>query len=391
MIYVGIDVAKDKHDCHIFDSDGVVHHDNFSFPNSKDGFEWFLTLITELAKKQRDKLRIGLEDTGHYSSNLLEFLQVNGLDVLRFNPLSVSRIRMAGTLRKTKNDKGDARHIAALLVAATTKYSNRPAQSILALKALTRARYRLVKEMQPLKNRFRRLLHLLFPEFQGFFTSHYANTALNLFAVLPGAQPVAACDIRKLTAFMKSFSHGKHGRAKAEKLKEIAKNSIAFHNAGSACELMLVAERILFLEKQCGKLEDEIATIMKELNSTITTIPGIGVVLGAIILSEIGDIHAFATPAKLLAFAGAEPSTYQSGKFTAAKTPMVKRGSRYLRNALYLATSSCFLHNPVIRDYVNKKRAEGKHHYVAMCHGMKKITRIIFAVLTKNIPYADAV
>jgi len=391
MIYVGIDVAKDKHDCHIFDSDGVVHHDHFSFPNSKDGFEWFLSLITELAKKQRDKLKIGLEDTGHYSSNLLEFLQANKLNVVRFNPLSVSRTRAAGTLRKTKNDKGDARYIAMLLAATTTKSSNKPAQMILVLKSLTRARYRLIKEMQPLKNRFRRLLHLLFPEFQGFFTSHYANTALNLFAVLPGAQPVAACSIRKLTNLMKSFSHGKHGRAKAERLKELAKNSIAFHNAGSACELALVAERILFLEKQCDKLEAEITAIMKELNSPITTIPGIGIVLGATILSEIGDIHAFATPAKLLAFAGAEPSTYQSGKFTATKTPMVKRGSRYLRNALYLATSTCFLHNAVIRDYVNKKRAEGKHHYVAMSHGMKKIARIVFAILTKNIPYANAI
>ena len=391
MIYVGIDIAKDKHDCHVFDSDGVVHYDNFSFPNSKDGFEKFLALVTDLAKKQRDKLKVGLEDTGHYSSNLLEFLRANGLDVVRFNPLSVSRTRTSGTLRKTKNDKGDARYIAALLVAATTKYSNIPTQSIVALKSLTRARYRLVKEMQPLKNRFRRLLHLLFPEIQGFFTSHYGNTCLNLVAVLPGAQPIAACDIRKLTALLKSFSKGKLGRVKAEKLKDIAKNSIASHNTGSACELALMAERILFLEKQCGKLEDEITVIMNELNSPIITIPGIGIVLGATILAEIGDIHAFATPAKLLAFAGAEPSTYQSGKFTAAKTPMVKRGSRYLRNALFLATSSCFLHNALIRDYVKKKRAEGKHHYIAMSHGMKKITRIVFAILTKNIPYSDAV
>jgi len=391
MIYVGIDVAKDKHDCHIFDSDGVVHHDNFSFPNSKDGFDRFLALITELAKKQRDKLKIGLEDTGHYSSNLLDFLYANALDVVRFNPLSVSRTRTASTLRKTKNDKGDARQIAALLVAATTKHSNKPAQTILVLKSLTRARYRLVKEMQPLKNRFRRLLHLLFPEFQGFFTSHYANTALSLFTVLPGAQPIAACDIRKLTTLLKSFSHGKHGRTKAEKLKELAKNTIAFHNAGSACELALMAERILFLEKQCGKLEAEITVVMKELNSPIVSIPGIGIVLGATILAEIGDIHAFANPAKLLAFAGAEPSTYQSGKFTATRTPMVKRGSRYLRNALYLATNTCFLHNPVIRDYVKKKRAEGKHHFTAMSHGMKKITRIVFAILTKNIAYSNAI
>ena len=390
MIYVGIDVAKDKHNCHIFDSDGVVLCDNLSFPNSKVGFEKFLVLITEFAQKSGDTLRIGLEDTGHYSSNLLAFLKANRLEVVRFNPLSVNRSRTAGTLRKTKTDKGDARYIATLLVATTTKHGNNPTQSILSLKSFTRARYRLVKEVQPLKNRFRRLLHLLFPEIQGFFTSHYANTALNLFAALPGAQPIAACDIRKLTALMKSFSHGRHGRDKAEKLKELAKNSIAHSNAGDACELALMAERILFLDKQLGKLEGEISAIMNELDSPITTVPGIGTVLGATILAEIGDIHAFATPAKLLAFAGAEPSTYQSGKYTATKTPMVKRGSRYLRNALYLAVSSCFLHNAAMRNYVNKKRAEGKHHYIAMSHGMKKISRIVFAILSKNIPFSAA-
>lgn len=130
---------------------------------------------------------------------------------------------------------------------------------------------------------------------------------------------------------------------------------------------------------------------MKEFNSPITTIPGIGIILEAAILAEIGDINAFSTPEKLLAFAGAEPSTYQSGKFTATRTPMVKRGSRYLRNALYLAVNSAFMHNPTMRNFIKKKRAEGKHHYTAMSHGMKKITRIIFAVLKTNTPYKEAV
>ena len=391
MLYIGIDIAKDKHDCHIFDSDGVVWQNNFTFQNGKDGFESLLAVIADCVQKTKRGVKIGLEDTGHYSTNLLAFLLERGFDVVRFNALSVNRSRIAGTLRKTKTDKGDARYIAALLVARTTKTSKLPHDTIATLKSLTRARYRLIKEIQPLKNRYRRLLHLSFPESQGFFCKPYIPTALNLFAALPSAKAIADCDVRKLTSLLKSFSKGKHGRNSADRLKVLAENSISHHNEGDAYELSLMAQRILFLEKQLNVLETEIKRIMMLTNSTITSIPGIGVNLGAAILAEIGDIHAFATPAKLLAFAGCEPSTYQSGKFTANKTPMVKRGSKYLRNALYLAASMAYIHSPSFRAYIDKKRSEGKHYYTAMSHGMKKLSRIIFAVLSKNILYSETV
>jgi transposase len=389
MIYVGIDVAKDKHDCHVFNSDSIVLCDNFSFPNSKDGFDSFLALARGFAANANDTLKVGLEDTGHYSSNLLEFLKANNLTVVRFNPLSVNRSKSAASLRKTKTDRNDARYIATLLVAATVKPSITASPLISTLKSLTRARFRLIKEIQPLKNRYRRLVHLLFPEINGGFSSFYSSSALNLFAALPGAQPIANCDIRKLTALLKSFSHGRHGRTKADLLKALAKNSIAAHNDGDACELSLMSERILFLNGQLDQLEARIRSIMLSLNSPITSITGIGFILGAVILAEIGDIHAFASPAKLLAFAGCEPSTYQSGKYTATKTPMVKHGSRYLRNALYLATNMAYLHSTSFRAYIDKKRSEGKHFYTAMSHGMKKLSRIIFAILSKNVTFSE--
>jgi transposase len=391
MFYVGIDVAKDKHDCHIFDSDGTVWLDNFSFPNSKNGFEMLLAAIAACLPKNKLEVKIGLEDTGHYSSNLFAFLVKHGFNVVRFNPLSVNHSRTASSLRKTKTDKGDARYIALLLFSQSSKASNLPDSTLATLKSLTRARYRLVKEIQPLKNRYARLLHLSFPEIQGFFSKSHVPTALKLLALLPSAQAVADCDVRRLASLLKDFSHGRHGRSSADKLKALAKNSIAHHNDGDACELSLMAQRILFLEKQLVTLEAQIEKIMLSLASPIISIPGISVVLGAAILAEIGNIHAFATPAKLLAFAGCEPSTYQSGKYSATKTPMVKRGSKYLRNALYLAASMAYLHSSSFRAYIDKKRAEGKHFYTAMSHGMKKLSRIIFAVLTKNIPFSETI
>lgn len=391
MLYVGIDVAKDKHDCHIFDSDGVVWQDNFSFPNSKAGFEKLLATIYECIQKSGHNAKIGLEDTGHYSSNLLAFLLEQDFTVVRFNPLSVNRSRSAGTLRKTKTDKGDARYIAALLVTGSDKASKLPLGVLATLKSLTRARYRLIKETQPLKNRYTRLVHLVFPEIQGFFSKTYIPTALNLFSAFPGAKAIALVDVRKLTSLLKTSSHGRHGRISADKLKALAKNSISHHNAGDAYELSLMAQRILFLQKQLDVLESEIGRIMSELKSPILSIPGIGTMLGAAILAEIGDIHAFASPAKLLAFAGCEPSTYQSGKFTANRTPMVKRGSKYLRNALYLAANMAYLHCDSFRFYIDKKRNEGKHFYVAMCHGIKKLSRVIFAVLSNNLAFTDTI
>jgi transposase len=332
-----------------------------------------------------------MESTGHYSLSLLHFLKSLNFEVSVFNPLSVSMKRKSESLRKTKTDKCDARHIARLLVAGSSKPYYEQSYHIQRLKSLTRARFRLTSEITPLKNRFKRLVHMLSPEIQGFFSPLYSPTALTLLATLPGANAICDCNALKLTKLLAQASHGKIKRAKADELKALAKNSIACGTSGDSFELKLAAERIMFLLKQQELLDFEIESAMNDLNSPITTIRGIGNVLGAIILAEIGDINLFATPAKLLAFAGCEPNTYESGKYVASKTPMVKRGSKYLRRALYLATDMAFVHNKTFRDYINKKRTEGKHFYTAMSHGMRKLVRIIFAVLTKNTPFIESV
>ena len=256
---------------------------------------------------------------------------------------------------------------------------------------MTRARFRLFQEIQPLKNRFRRLLHVLFPELQNFFSNLDGNTSLNLLSALPSAKDIAECNILKLTKILSDSSHGRLKRSRAEQLKSLAQSSIAAYNYGDAFELKQTVQRIQFLSSQMSDVEKEIDSVMSELNSPITSIPGIGNLLGATILSEIGDIKNFDNPDKLLAFAGCEPSTYQSGKYTATNTPMVKHGSRYLRRALYCAADMAYVNSFSFRSYIDRKRAQGKHYYVAMSHGMKKLVRIIFAVLSRNIPFSEPV
>ena len=109
MIYVGIDVAKNKHGYFIIDSNGEVIQNNFTFDNSQSGYELFLS---KLPNVDRQKMRVGLESTGHYSNNLIDFLIREDFPVTLFNPLSTNLYRKAQTLRKTKTDTVDARIIA---------------------------------------------------------------------------------------------------------------------------------------------------------------------------------------------------------------------------------------------------------------------------------------
>lgn len=384
MVFVGIDVAKDKHDLYAVGSDGAVICDNFTFANSSLGFASLLEKLFSWGK-----VKVGIEATGHYSSNLLSFLKAHSFEVVVFNPLSVSRLRSAASLRRTKTDKNDSRYIARLLMNGEADPYRQQSYNISVLKSMTRARFRLFQEIQPLKNRFRRLLHILFPELQGFFSNLYGNSSLTLLSILPSAKDIAECNILKLTKILSDSSRGRLKRSRADELKSLAQNSIAAYNYGDAFELKQAVQRIRFISSQMSEIEREIHSVMLELNSPITSIPGIGNLLGATILSEIGDISNFENPDKLLAFAGCEPSTYQSGKYTATNTPMVKHGSRYLRRALYCAADMAYVNSPSFRAYIDRKRAQGKHYYVAMSHGMKKLVRIIFAILTRNIPFSE--
>ena len=387
MIYVGIDVAKTTHYAAVMNSDGVVLVEPFAFDNDAPGFS---KLISKIASFTQEQIIIGLESTGIYSENLICFLFDSGYKLAVINPIQTASLRKTN-IRKTKTDKNDSRYIARLLLTGESNPYHFQSYNISVLKSMTRARFRLFQEIQPLKNRFRRLLHVLFPELQGFFSNLYGNTSMNLLSALPSAKDIAECNILKLTKILSDFSHGRLKRSRAEQLKTLANSSIAAYNYGDAFELKQTVKRIQFLASQMSEIEREIDSVMAELNSPITSIPGIGNLLGATILSEIGDIKNFDNPDKLLAFAGCEPSTYQSGKYTATNTPMVKHGSRYLRRALYCAADMAYVNSPSFRSYIDRKRAQGKHYYVAMSHGMKKLVRIIFAVLSRNIAYSEPI
>lgn len=186
---------------------------------------------------------------------------------------------------------------------------------------------------------------------------------------------------------MKKYSCGKYTRDKAIEIRDLAKKSIGTNSRSLSFELRQVIQTILFLQAQIDDIDKELKTIVDELDSPIMSIPGISYVSAAFILAEIGDINNFDSPAKLQAFAGLDPSTYQSGKYIAAHSVMVKRGSKYLRWTLLNATRLVCTRDKTFNDYKNSKLAEGKHYFVALSHTSKKLIRIIYYLLKTNKSY----
>ena len=381
MIFVGIDVAKDKHDCFIISSEGEVLANVFTITNSKDGFEQLLQTINTCTGIGGSKIKVGLEATGHYSYNLLGFLLDNGLTTYVINPLHTNLYRKSQTLRKTKTDRVDAKTIASMLMSDVSlkPYTN-IAYHNSELKSLTRYRFDKVKERATLKSSVARLVNILFPEAEKLFPTLHTASAYALFSELPSAKHIAEIHLTRLTNLLHTASKGRYGREKAVQIRDAARNSIGTYIPAKALELKHTIKLIKEFDNEIAEIESAIQSIMDEIDSPITSIPGIGFNMAAMIIAEIGDFSNFDSPDKILAFAGLSPSTYQSGQLNNCYAHMEKRGSHYLRYALFNAARFVCFWDPVFAEYLAKKRSEGKHYYVAISHAAKKLVRLIFAL-----------
>lgn len=373
MIFVGIDVAKDKHDCFICNSDGEVLFNAFTFPNNMQGFDSLYQKIKSISKDLIN-VKVGLEATGHYSYNLLGFLLDKGLQTYLINPLHTNLYRKSLTLRKTKTDKVDARTIAMMLMSdvnlksySNTLYHNEE------LKSLTRYRFDKVSERAKLKQSVSRLVNILFPELEKLVSSLHMKSVYALLTEFPSAHHIADAHLTRLTNLLHEASKGKYNRDTAILFRDSARNSIGSVMPAKSLELKHTIKLISELDTEIQEIEKAIKSIMDEINSPILSIPGIGYRMGAMIIAEIGDFSRFSSPDKILAYAGLSPSTYQSGQMQNCYSHMEKRGSRYLRYALFNAAKFVCK-----GEYLTKKRNEGKHYNVAVSHAAKKLVRLIY-------------
>ena len=392
MVCVGIDVAKDKHDCFIISSEGEILADVFTIQNNAEGFDRLLQTIRRCTRPE-DKIKVGLEATGHYSYNILGFLLDKGLPTYVINPLHTNLYRKSLSLRKTKTDRVDARTIAAMLMSdvdlksyTDTVYHNEE------LKSLTRYRFDKVCERAKLKQTVSRLVTILFPELEKLVSSLHSASVYALLSEFPGAKQLSSAHMTHLKAVLKNASQGRYGQEMAETIRNAARSSVGSVMPAKSLELQHTIRLIREFDAEIEDIETAIQAIVDEMQSPITTIPGMGVRMGAVILAEIGDFSRFDSPDKILAYAGMSPSTYQSGQLSlsGAYSHMEKRGSRYLRYALYNATKYVCHWDPTFAAYLAKKRAEGKHYNVALSHAAKKLVRLIYALEKSWQPYSSA-
>ena len=387
MVYDGINVAKDKHDCFIVNSDGEVLHDVFTIQNNMAGFKDLLFKIKS-AEPNPDKVKLGLEATGHYSCNILGFLKRMGIPTIEINPLYTSLSRKSISLRKTKTDKVDSRTIANMIMSDVSlkPYSDKLYHNE-DLKSLTRYRFDKVSQRAKLKQSVSRLINILFPELETLVSTLHGKAVYTLLSEFPSAQHIASANLKHLTHLLDKASKGRFKRATADQIRETARQSIGSYLPAKSLELKHTIKLIYELNEEIAEIDAEIKKIMDIIDSPILSIPGIGINLGAIIIAEIGDFSRFDNPDKILAFAGCSPSTYQSGQLYSSHAKMEKRGSKYLRWALMNAAAYVCKWEPTFAEFLSKKRREGKHYYVALSHAAKKLVRLVFHLETTGEKY----
>ena len=385
MIYVGIDIAKLNHYASAIDSDGVVLIEPFEFLNDNAGF---YTLLSKLNSFELDDIIIGLESTAHYGNNLVSFLVTKGLHVCVINPIQTATLRK-NNIRKTKTDKVDTLVIAkAVALMDHPRFVTLYDIALMQLKNLGRFRMKLVKQRSRTKIQLTAYLDQVFPELQYFFKSGiHQKTVYAILKEAPSATRIASMHLTHLKNLLVSNSHGHFKKETALELRVLAQKSVGTADRSLSIQITQSIAQIELLDSQLDAVESEMKDIVTSLDSVIMTIPGIGPINGGMIIGEIGDITRFSKPRKLLAFAGLDPSVYQSGNFIAKKTKMSKRGSSALRYALMNAAHNIVKYNQTFKEYYDSKRAEGRGHYNALGHCAGKLVRIIYKMLKDDVEF----
>lgn len=390
-LIVGIDIGKRTHVATIIDEAGTVVTRPFSFANTTDGGETLLTRITAV-NTDSSPVVFGLEATGHYWLALYSFLIGKGYPVSVINPYQSDAFRKVH-LSTTKTDKEDSFLIADLLRFGSFQETKMATETIVSLRNLSRFRVTMSQQITDTKRRIVTIMDQVFPEFETLFSNSFGKTAKVLLEEYPTPESFETITTRKLTNLIAKLSKGHFKKNKAEEIKQKASVSfgIDFALDSFKLELSLLLKQLDFLGVQIAVVEREIGQIMETIPTTLRTLPGVDTILAAAILSEIGDITRFKTSAQLVSFAGINPTVHQSGQFTGNKNHMSKKGSPYLRLALWKASITSVQFNPVLKAYYEQKIKEGKKHMTVIGAVSRKLSGIIFAMMRDNKEFTENV
>ena len=385
MFYLGIDIGKNTHVASLVDDKKKVIFKAFSFSNSIDGAE---SLIFKL-EAFKNELEVGMEATGHYWLSLYSYLCEKNFTVRVINPIQTDGWRQGIEIRKRKTDIIDSLLIADLLRYGDFVETSLSNEDSLSLRNLSRFRSYLISSIGDLKRKTIALLDQVFPEYASSFSNIFGKTSKEILSNFSTPSDFEDINSDDLNTFLESVTRKNYASKKIDELSKKASSSfgINFCLDSFSLQIKMLIEQISFIQNQVSDVENEIEVLLEKLNSPITTIPGIGSVNAATILGEIGDIKRFSNPSKLVAYAGLDASVSQSGEYESTYNHMSKRGSPYLRRALFQSALRAEFCDPVFSDYYQKKISEGKHHLVATNAVARKLCHTIFAVLTKNEPY----
>lgn len=391
MIIVGIDVAKHNHEASFVDSSGAMLGKSFSFSNSHSGMN---QLLNQLERRNPEGLPVvfGMEATGHYWLGLYSHLMQKGHTVHVINPIQSDSLRNF-YIRQTKTDEVDSFIIAETIRFGRFVATTEAEPDLVALRQLCRYRFSLVDTISDLKRKAITIMDQVFPEYETLFSDMFGKSSQELLSSFTTPEEFLAVDAERLAALLYQTSRGRFGLTKAEEIQEAARQSFGIKLGACALtfELRQLMDRLAFSEKQLAELEEQITTYYDRFPCTVHTITGIGKIMAAVILSEIGDISRFSAPAKLVAFAGIDPSVKQSGQFHGTQSHMSKRGSAYLRRALWLVAFPASRFDPVFAAFYQKKRSEGKAHGTALGAVARKLLYTIFALLNSGQEYIPQV
>src|SRR5450759_1877604 len=395
ILYVGIDVSKDKSDICIKDVNGNDLIKRLIIANKKADLGHLYETIERLRSKipGNSDVVFGMEATGIYSLPLYSALTRDGYKVKLYNPIQTKCFRKMN-IRKTKTDPIDSAIIADML-----RFSEPPQVNAIKdlnlyqLRELVRIRDRLIDKQTVCKVQLVRNIDTVWPDYSSVMKRNTGATSIAILKKYSVPSKVRAESFEKFYELVKMKSRSKISRTAAEEIYNHAGNILTIPELDSiiSVEIKTLIKELELYDEQIRSIEKRIDQMMKLIDSKIMSIPGIGDTLGPMILGEIGDANRFPTAKKLIAFAGLDPIVSQSGRFENKSGKISKRGSPLLRKGLFLATNVARQNDENLKRFYDKKINEGKHHYSALNAVAAKVLRIVYWVLKNNKEYQTQV
>ena len=364
MYIIGIDIGKNHHEASIVSPEGKQIGHSLRFATTHKGADSLMSFIFN--NIGNSSCIFGMEATGHYWYPIYSFLKARGYTIYVINPIQSDSLRKM-YIRQTKNDSIDSFLIAEVIRFGQFTTTSMADESILAMRQLCRYRDSVISSRTEIKLRISTIMEQIFPEYKKQFSSLWLSTSMGILEKYLTPENIENAPIDELFEIIKDKSHNKLTMKKAFYILEAAADTFGIKIAQDAFSFQLkqLIDRINFLDKQIEALDCQILEYYEKFDCYLHTIPGIGMIAAATILAEIGDINRFKSSSALVAFAGIDPTVRQSGEFSSTHNHMSKRGSPYLRHAIFLAATTCSFHNSPLNAYYKKKRDQGKHHLTA--------------------------